>query len=416
MNLELNPNGIKSPNGKTFPEYVNPSNIPITYVSLSNVYMKEAYRYAKKLHATKDLNNKVKKMTITSSVIVKDGVIVGKGSNGNGWHQSNNTCVRIEKNLPTGVGYDECPGCHGDNHSERVAINEAGMLAKGGEIYLYGHWWICATCWKAINEAGINHIYLLENADILFDRNESTTVIGTTKQYGGKIIAIEGSDGTGKETQTKLLTENLEKLGYTVTTMSFPRYTSHTVGGRLLYHTIKSDKADEYMLSKINPYPASLLYVMDRVESISEIQQLIQEYDYVIMDRYYTANLLHQGAKFTDTLERNTFLDKMYNIEVNELGVPEADIIFYLTLPFEVSLTRMEKRRAETGEGINQTERDHEYIQRSIERGLSIAEYLRWNVIEGVEFASDGKTVTKEYSKEERQEQLIKILKDKKFI
>jgi dTMP kinase len=415
-NPDMNPMGVKTLHGKTFPEYVNPSNIPLTYVSLDNPHMRQAYANAKKLHAIDGLTDKVRRMTITSSVIVKDEKILGQGANGNGWHQENNTCVRIEKNLPTGVGYDQCPGCHSDNHAERVAIREAGEKAHGADLYLYGHWWVCAPCWNAITEAGIAHIYLLEDADMLFDRNESTTVIGTPKQYAGKIIVIEGSDGTGKETQAKLLTENLERFGYTVTTLPFPRYRSSTVGGRLLYHTIKSEHADEYMLSQVDPYAASLLYVMDRVESIPYIKKLIQEFDYVIMDRYYTANLLHQGAKFADLTERNRFLDSIHNIEVSQLGIPEADIIIYLTLPFEVSLSRMEKRLQETGEAINQTERDHEYIKRSIEKGLDIAQYLGWNVIEGVEFASDGKTVTKEYSKEERQEQVLAILKGKKII
>jgi dTMP kinase len=346
-NPDMNPMGVKTLHGKTFPEYVNPSNIPLTYVSLDNPHMRQAYANAKKLHAIDGLTDKVRRMTITSSVIVKDEKILGQGANGNGWHQENNTCVRIEKNLPTGVGYDQCPGCHSDNHAERVAIREAGEKAHGADLYLYGHWWVCAPCWNAITEAGIAHIYLLEDADMLFDRNESTTVIGTPKQYAGKIIVIEGSDGTGKETQAKLLTENLERFGYTVTTLPFPRYRSSTVGGRLLYHTIKSEHADEYMLSQVDPYAASLLYVMDRVESIPYIKKLIQEFDYVIMDRYYTANLLHQGAKFADLTERNRFLDSIHNIEVSQLGIPEADIIIYLTLPFEVSLSRMEKRLQE---------------------------------------------------------------------
>lgn len=416
MNLELNPSGIKTPYGKTFPEYVNPSNIPITYVSLDNPYMKKAYTYAKAKHATEGLSYKVRKMTITSATIVKDNTIIGQGCNGNGWHQEHNSCVRMEKNLPTGVGYNQCPGCHSDNHAERVALREAGEKARGGELYLYGHWWLCAPCWNAITEAGITHIYLLENADALFDRNEPTSVIGTPKQYAGKIIVIEGSDGTGKETQTNLLTENLTSRGYTITSLSFPRYTSETLGGRLLYHTIKSDRADEYMLSTINPYSASLLYVMDRVESISLIQDLLQKFDFVIMDRYYTANLLHQGAKFENIDDRNRFLDTMYSIEVEKLSIPKADCIIYLTLPFEVSVARMEKRRAETGEAINQTERDLSYIKNSTERGLSIAQHLGWNIIQGVEFASDGKTITKEYSKQERQEQLLLILRDKSFI
>lgn len=399
----------KTPGGKDFPEYNNPLNIPISYVPLSNPFMQAAYQYAKKKHATKGLTAGVKKMTITSATLVKEGKIIGQGCNGNGWHQDNNRCVRIEKNMPTGVGYDECPGCQSDHHAERSAFLNATEDSVGADLYLYGHWWICNSCWNAITENKIAHIYLLENAENLFDRNSPESVIGTSKQYAGKIIVIEGSDGTGKGTQTALLKENLTKLGYSVADLGFPRYKSENVGGRLLYHVLKSEAASTFSFSKLDPYVASLLYVMDRAESKEYINELLQEVDFVIMDRYYTANLLHQGAKFTDSTLRNTFLDTMYNIEIHEMVILPADIIIYLTLPFEISLQRIAQRNTETGAGIDTVETDRNYIQQSIERGLEIATHLNWNIIQGV----DGE---RELNKEERQETLLQILKDKKFI
>ncbi len=231
----------------------------------------------------------------------------------------------------------------------------------------------------------------------------------------GKIIVIEGSDGTGKETQTHLLIENIQKLGHSVTSIAFPRYSSGTLGGKLLHLTIKSEHASEYKLSTINPYSASLLYVMDRVESTSYIKELLDTYDFVIMDRYYTANLLHQGAKFDNEIERNRFLDTMYTIEVEQLHIPKADIVIYLTLPFAVSLARMERRHKELGIAIDQTEKDHEYIKNSTERGLDIAKHLGWSVIEGVELDASG-NIIKEYSKEERQEHVLQTLKDSHII
>jgi dTMP kinase len=414
----MNPNqtGATSPSGKPFPEYHNPLNIPISYVGLDNPFMQAAYQYAKKKHATKGLSGPVKKMGITSATLVKNGKIIGQGCNGNGWHQEHNRCVRVEKNMPTGVGYEECPGCQSDHHGERSAFLNATEDATSADLYMYGHWWICTPCWNAITEHKINHIYILENADTLFDRTQPGSIIGTTGQYAGKIIVIEGSDGTGKETQTNLLKENLQNIGYTVGTVSFPQYNSQNVGGRLLKYVLKSDQSDSFMFSKIDSYAASMLYAMDRRETKPLIDEMLQEYDFLVMDRYYTANLLHQGSKFTDTIERNAFLDTIHNIEVTELGLPEADLITYLTLPFEVALARMEKRRNETGESIDQAERDHEHMKDSILKGLEIATHLNWNIIQGVEFASDGTTVTKEYSKEERQEMLLELLRNKSFI
>ncbi|MES2623542.1 MAG: hypothetical protein V4576_04020 [Patescibacteria group bacterium] len=234
-------------------------------------------------------------------------------------------------------------------------------------------------------------------------------------QTKAKIIVIEGSDGTGKETQAKLLKENLTALGHTVGDMSFPQYDSQNVGGRLLKHVLKSDVSDSFMFSKLDSYAASMLYAMDRRESKPLIDKYLNEFDFVIMDRYYTANLLHQGSKFSDLTERNRFLDTVHNIEVNELQLPEADIIIYLTLPFEIALERMEKRKAETGEHINQSERDHDHMRASIQNGLDIATYLNWNIIQGVEYHPEG-IVSKEYSKEERQDMLLNILRQKAFI
>lgn len=413
--MNANPTGAKTPNGKLLPEYNNSLEIPISYVPLSNEFMQVAYQYAKKKHATKGLTDGVKKMTITSATLVKDGKIIGQGCNGDGWHQDNNRCVRIEKNMQTGVGYEECPGCESNHHAERSAFLHATEDAVGAELYLYGHWWICISCWNAITEKKIKHIYLLENAENLFDRNSVESVIGTLKQYAGKIIVIEGSDGTGKGTQTALLKENLAKFGYSVADLGFPRYKSENVGGRLLYHVLKSDESSTFSFSKLDPYVASLLYVMDRAESKEYINELLQAVDFVIMDRYYTANLLHQGAKFTDSTLRNTFLDTMYNIEINEMGILPADIIIYLTLPFEVSLKRIAERNAETGIGIDTVEADRNYIQQSIERGLEIATHLGWNIIQGVKHDEQG-NVTEEFTKEERQDTLLQILRDKKFI
>lgn len=418
MNPALNPTGMKTPLGKVFPEYSNPNNIPISYVSLSDPLMKKAYANAKNMHARKGLGADVKKMTITSVVIAKDGKILGEGCNGDGWHQDNNRCVRIENKRPTGQFYEECPGCTPENHGERTAIRkakEAGEDVRGADLYLYGHWWLCTPCWNAITEAGIGHIYLLENGDTMFDRTAEGSVIGTPKQYAGKIITVEGSDGTGKGTQVALLTENLKAMGYSIGNLSFPRYKSNTIGGQMLQYLIKSDRAEEFQFSKVDPYIASLPYAMDRAESKPLIEEMLQEFDFVIMDRYYTANLLHQGAKFADETARNRFLDTMYNIEIKELGIVPADIIIYLTLPVEISIQRVLQRMHETGEPVNQTEKDHEYIRNSIERGLEIAKHLGWQIIEGIEMNAQG-VVTKEYSKEERQQTLLEILRTHKII
>jgi dTMP kinase len=203
----------------------------------------------------------------------------------------------------------------------------------------------------------------------------------------GKLIVIEGCDGTGKETQVKMLKEALVSKGLKVATLDFPRYTQ-TVGGKLLALALGKNPSfqPDFEFSKLAPEVASLLYAMDRKESAKYVEQLLEENDVVILDRYYTANLLHQGAKFGEYIEkRNNFIDMINNIELKELKIPKPDSVIYLTIPFYIFQKRMESRKKNQGQTIDQVEQDEEYIKSAIDRGESIAKYCGWQVVAGVE-------------------------------
>ncbi len=98
-------------------------------------------------------------------------------------------------------------------------------------------------------------------------------------------FAIEGSDGAGKETQSRLLKEGFEAQGFKVASVSFPRY-KQTTGGWVLYEALKGQESEKYAFSKLDPYAASLPYTMDRRESKGYLEQLISDHDVVIFDRY----------------------------------------------------------------------------------------------------------------------------------
>jgi dTMP kinase len=222
----------------------------------------------------------------------------------------------------------------------------------------------------------------------------------------GKLIVIEGCDGAGKETQTKMLTENLISKGYWVSSISFPRYDS-MVGGRILKYILKSPSSSYFKFSSLKPEVASLFYTADRVESKPDIEKMLEENDFVILDRYYTANLLHQGAKIKDKDERNAFIDMMTRIEIDELKIPKPDLILYLDLPFEIAKSRIEKR---TEKGIQKSdvlELDMDYMKNSNEQGKSIADYCKWKVVEAAE-EREGKLY--ECTREEIQAKIVKAL------
>jgi len=160
----------KTPNGFEYP-YI-PEGFSHEYVGIDNPYMQAAFDYARE--------NSLDKAMPTSSVIVKDGKIIGMGANGSTFHETN-VCERVKQNIPTGEGYELCEGCHPKNHSEPRAIQDAkekGNDTTNAELYLWGHWWCCEPCWNSMQQAGITKTFLLENSDALFNKKAEGNIVG----------------------------------------------------------------------------------------------------------------------------------------------------------------------------------------------------------------------------------------------
>lgn len=118
----------------------------------------------------------------TASVIVKNGEIVSTGANGSDYHK-HNECERVKQNIPTGTGYELCEGCHPKNHSEQRAIkNTNDVDLNNADLYLWGHWWCCESCWGHMQKAGIKNVYLLENSEVLFNKNTEGNMVGKQKE------------------------------------------------------------------------------------------------------------------------------------------------------------------------------------------------------------------------------------------
>ncbi|HAS80708.1 MAG: hypothetical protein UR25_C0003G0090 [Candidatus Nomurabacteria bacterium GW2011_GWE1_32_28] len=149
-----------------------PEGRSILYVPETNIFMMEAKEYAR-------LNSLDREMPNTS-LIVKDGVVVGRGANGSTYHDTHE-CERVKQKIPTGEGYELCEGCHPKNHGEGKAIKDAkdhGFDIKETDLYMWGHWWCCKDCWEAMIKAGIKDVYLLENSEILFNKKDPGNIIG----------------------------------------------------------------------------------------------------------------------------------------------------------------------------------------------------------------------------------------------
>lgn len=194
-------------------------------------------------------------------------------------------------------------------------------------------------------------------------------------------IAIEGSDGAGKATQTEKLARHLSGCGLRVGRVSFPRY-KETPVGRMLAEFLKSPRAMGYDFANAHPKLASRIYAQDRYESLKFINNLIAGNDVVIFDRYVESNLLHQGGKLRSDSEMAEFAKWLTGLEYEELCLPRPEITIYLDLPYTISLERARRRAEEKGESPDVVESNSEYLERSWRAGKIYAAMLKWRVID----------------------------------
>ncbi len=148
----------------------------------------------------------------------------------------------------------------------------------------------------------------------------------------GRLIVLEGGDGSGKATQSELLEKRLKKEGYSTSFFSFPRYyDSHA--GKLIGELL-SGKHGDFM--SMSPYVSSLPYVLDRASAARDIQAKLDKGHIVICDRYSPSNIAHQTSKLPEE-DREPFINFIENLEYNELAIPKPTLVIYLLVPVDVA-------------------------------------------------------------------------------
>ena len=196
----------------------------------------------------------------------------------------------------------------------------------------------------------------------------------------GTFIVIDGTDGSGKETQTKKLKDKLESSGFKVKSISFPRY-HESFFGKFLGLAQAGNYGD---WTKIHPKLASLPYAADRAHAADEIKGWLNEGYIVISDRYTSANQIHQGGKFSDPKERKEFLLWLDELEFDVYGAVRPDLTIYLDVSLSLSLENLKKnkRRRYTDGKEDQTENDTVYLRNSRESAkLLVKENDNWTEI-----------------------------------
>lgn len=159
----------------------------------------------------------------------------------------------------------------------------------------------------------------------------------------GRLIVVDGIDGSGKATQTELLRDRLTEEKVPVKTIDFPRYEDNFFG-ELIGHYLSGEYGD---FIKTDPRVASTLYAADRFESSRTIRTWLGKGYTVIADRYVSANQIHQGGKFDDARERREFMDWLDRMEHTVYGIPRPDLVIYLDVPYEISKQWLQKKVAE---------------------------------------------------------------------
>lgn len=193
----------------------------------------------------------------------------------------------------------------------------------------------------------------------------------------GKLIVLEGIDGSGKSAQYRRLCARMEKDKIEYNHIVFPRYDNESSAllRRYLAGGFGSSPTD------VNAYTASTFFAVDRFASYKEDWGGIYESGgLVLSDRYTTSNAVHQGSKLPDG-ELPEFFEWLADLEYVKMGLPRPDLVIYLDVDIPTSLRRMERRQAKTHTTGDIHEKDAGYLTRCLATASRAADFYGWRRI-----------------------------------
>lgn len=193
----------------------------------------------------------------------------------------------------------------------------------------------------------------------------------------GKLIVIEGSDGSGKQTQSILLYEKMKSEGRNVRLVSFPNYESES--SSLIKMYLNGEFGDSPEDS--NVFAVSTFYAADRYASFKkDWQEFYDNGGIVIADRYTTSNMVHQTSKMPRHIEKLKYINWLIDLEYGKFKLPVPDMVIFLDVPTEISQSLTEKRENKfTGKGEKDIhEKNVEYLRRSYETAVFVSDNYGW--------------------------------------
>ena len=194
----------------------------------------------------------------------------------------------------------------------------------------------------------------------------------------GKLIVFEGTDGSGKATQSELLCQELTRRGVPYRKLTFPRYQEESSALVRLY----LGGAFGQKPGDVNAYAAAAFYSVDRYASYKQDWGAFYEGGgLLIADRYTTSNAVHQTAKLPPE-QRDAFLDWLFDFEYRLLGLPAPTRVLYLDMPTEVTERMMRRRESDTHTTADIHERDADYLRHCRENAAHVVERCGWTRID----------------------------------
>jgi dTMP kinase len=198
----------------------------------------------------------------------------------------------------------------------------------------------------------------------------------------GKLIVIEGGDGSGKTTQAKLLTASLQNQKIPVKYVDFPQY--QTFYGQIVARFLRGEFGN---IKEVSSYLASLPYALDRLSVKAEMEEFLEKGGYIITNRYVASNMAHQGAKISDQKEKDEYLSWVEKLEYEVNKVPKEDIVVYLYVPWQkaVELTKKKGGPHLTKSVVDIHEEDLSYRQEVEKMYLYLTKkYPHWVMIDSM--------------------------------
>ena len=217
----------------------------------------------------------------------------------------------------------------------------------------------------------------------------------------GKLIVLEGIDGSGKSAQYRRLCARMEKDGIGYHHIVFPRYDKESSALIRMYlgGQFGAKPAD------VNAYAASTFYAVDRFAAYrTDWGKLYEKGGLILSDRYTTSNAVHQGSKLSDE-ELPEFFAWLSDLEYNKMGLPKPDLVIYLEVDVETSLARMRRRQEKTHTRADIHEQDVAYLARCLRTADKAADFYGWTRIP---FRKDGK----ERDVDEKNDEIYRIIRE----